>query len=1180
MKRFLSSFISLLLCTVLISACLSGASAAVVDRVPTGLCLDDSDNSVQTVIGFENGSTYTADGTVDLHSTEQNPIIESIETLEVLYDGESILSVEPHDIAATGTSAPAANGYYSVTFAIPDSKKEVYLTGLKPEKVDSIQKQVLDKYAKDNEFEITDIDFIDAEKTGKEDYDSNLCWAASASDMLRYSGWSNLTNYKTEDDLLDLSAENFIDKGYFAINGIEWFFNGTLGSYSPKPERFKNYPNSGGYLKDYSADTLVRRYSMREDYLAMTKQMISDLKNGLAIGLDITTSQDAAHAITLWGCITDNSFSENDIKRYCAFFISDSDDNIEDDATDRRTAPNTLRVCTYREIYDEKKMYFDTPQKLMFLDCGALTHYSSLAPYTDKVQKETDSTATKNKITTPDLVLRNARLANAQTPANTDATTAKSGDVILYIDVVNYSDKGSEGAVDVDLTLSKGGKQVKELKESMTDDLFSNRETSVRFELGSLNAGSYTAQIKVNANHSVKEAYYYNNTTSYTFEIKDSEYDISQMCFITKGADDCTDKLELVDLDYSSISAELLSKADRVTVKSSQYVNEQWLDYEPVTIVTNDDKNALLPTRISFEKYGQKYKLQLSLHCNRLWYTFESAEADIRKVDFYITPSDDSKPITPIPPDATALNDGEAFIANIKFTPVNYDKPFSGTYALAINNGDDENAEYADITERKSFTLNPKESLEKIQFSKFTSPIKNDTSVYILIKGNIDGKEYRYVCSFGNISVKVKGVVVDTREDTLDPSDGFTSLREAVKQCKETGETEIRFADNLNSAALDAPLEIDGNISIINTDTANPKRISVAKQSIFKVSEKGSLTLSGLILISVGKSQDNGGAIDCEGGTVNATNCRFKSNSTTGNGGAIYLNGGKATVKNCFFDSTSAKLGSVLYINSGDAELLNVLTDSCVADNYVIYNKGGKLNMINSMITNTRLNGDGTTVVKSDADTNIINSSIVGYRDYTSVDGTAKLYSTAYREIGDSVTADTDSKACQAKDIFKLLDGESPVVDYGELSLSATPKLAAGAKDGSYTTVKNGMVSISKDNNSFTSTNVKTAFTADNLSRDMIGKNRLAIFGPYCKIDGEVILGDADLDNAVTINDATAIQRHIAKLTTLTDDALKAADADQDGKITVFDATVIQLYLAQLIDGESIGKSIPIADKQ
>ena len=60
-------------------------------------------------------------------------------------------------------------------------------------------------------------------------------------------------------------------------------------------------------------------------------------------------------------------------------------------------------------------------------------------------------------------------------------------------------------------------------------------------------------------------------------------------------------------------------------------------------------------------------------------------------------------------------------------------------------------------------------------------------------------------------------------------------------------------------------------------------------------------------------------------------------------------------------------------------------------------------------------------------------------------------------------------------------------------------------------------------------------------------------------------LGDVDKDGDVNIKDATAIQKHIAMLITLDDEAMLLADYDADGVVTIKDATAIQKKIAGLL---------------
>lgn len=74
--------------------------------------------------------------------------------------------------------------------------------------------------------------------------------------------------------------------------------------------------------------------------------------------------------------------------------------------------------------------------------------------------------------------------------------------------------------------------------------------------------------------------------------------------------------------------------------------------------------------------------------------------------------------------------------------------------------------------------------------------------------------------------------------------------------------------------------------------------------------------------------------------------------------------------------------------------------------------------------------------------------------------------------------------------------------------------------------------------------------------------------------DVDYILGDADLDNEVTITDATTIQRYDVKMTDLNDIAFTLADVDKDGEVTIIDAAWVQRYLVDLKVPDGIGKTI------
>lgn len=74
--------------------------------------------------------------------------------------------------------------------------------------------------------------------------------------------------------------------------------------------------------------------------------------------------------------------------------------------------------------------------------------------------------------------------------------------------------------------------------------------------------------------------------------------------------------------------------------------------------------------------------------------------------------------------------------------------------------------------------------------------------------------------------------------------------------------------------------------------------------------------------------------------------------------------------------------------------------------------------------------------------------------------------------------------------------------------------------------------------------------------------------------DGAVLLGDVDGDGAVTITDATYIQRMIAGIPIPFELDVRRADTDGDGEVTVLDATDIQRWLSGLESSPNIGMPI------
>ncbi|MDP4120780.1 MAG: dockerin type I repeat-containing protein [Bacillota bacterium] len=69
---------------------------------------------------------------------------------------------------------------------------------------------------------------------------------------------------------------------------------------------------------------------------------------------------------------------------------------------------------------------------------------------------------------------------------------------------------------------------------------------------------------------------------------------------------------------------------------------------------------------------------------------------------------------------------------------------------------------------------------------------------------------------------------------------------------------------------------------------------------------------------------------------------------------------------------------------------------------------------------------------------------------------------------------------------------------------------------------------------------------------------------------GTFIMGDVNGDGAVTIKDATMLQKHLAKMSSLSDTQLFFADVDGDWETTLKDVTTIQQVLAHFDKGNAL----------
>ena len=139
--------------------------------------------------------------------------------------------------------------------------------------------------------------WYDAEKTQDNDDDDLMCWAASCSNALEWTGWGIVTD--TNNGLLEDTDEMFqnynyywLDSGGFMSRGWDWWFDGTDHS---KLE----IKSSGNY---YATETYSTYYDEEWDQSLILSRIDQILHRGDCVTLGIRpVVGSGGHAITCWG---------------------------------------------------------------------------------------------------------------------------------------------------------------------------------------------------------------------------------------------------------------------------------------------------------------------------------------------------------------------------------------------------------------------------------------------------------------------------------------------------------------------------------------------------------------------------------------------------------------------------------------------------------------------------------------------------------------------------------------------------------------------------------------------------------------------------------------------------------------------------------------------------------------
>ena len=178
--------------------------------------------------------------------------------------------------------------------------------------------------------------WADAEKD-PDPGDDLLCWAATASNMMEWTGWGFVGGMEDEntDDFFQFFRNHVTDGGHFVDAAIDWWFDGTLRAETGAAT--ETVDHTGFWVPPYVTDTYTWIFDdwSKPDVLS---NIGNQLLAGRPVGLSIYSDGGGAHAVTCWGFNYDTNYGPGDTEYYKGVWLSDSDSH-----KDQWNPPDVLR---------------------------------------------------------------------------------------------------------------------------------------------------------------------------------------------------------------------------------------------------------------------------------------------------------------------------------------------------------------------------------------------------------------------------------------------------------------------------------------------------------------------------------------------------------------------------------------------------------------------------------------------------------------------------------------------------------------------------------------------------------------------------------------------------------------------------------------------------------------------
>lgn len=744
--KFIHRTVSFWLSTLI----LSSAAVTAVNAQTTGGELVFKDNhNTKTVITFSDGSQKTFGGILDTVKSEESAAIAGVSSYELLYGGKALLTVTLRDIEpANGVAANPykMNGYYAVDIENIEGNKSAFVTGLSPSNVQQVEDALIESASKNESMDITSLDFIDTEKQGLESSDLYLCWAGASANILTYTGWGEKAGFKDSDELFEEYINSFNNNGNTTENSMAWFFNGAFDSDEMLLD-FMAVPKegTGKFFKDYAYDKVAKDYDFFNGIDTM-KQFTRDIRsgNGIVLGLDYLYDNGeigSGHAISCWGYVTDNDYSEDEAEHYNMLIITDSDSDFTD-TKNRRTAPN--RLCAYEiEPYSSEDDGFGSyisTKTWLFSGYGSylLSDYTAVIPYSADLEKETLIKATRNKNTNVDFSAVDI-LAAEDGASGKDSTLHDDTGICFTVSYKNASFKEDPETVNINLTVtSKDGNTVYDQTKNFPTHTYSSDYLTIEstFNTGKLPVGEYTVSATINPDKKLREAFFYNNTVSREFTVEKSYFDRSSLKL---RLSDPKPGFNVITYDFSveGLTAEQLDMikfSELYGIEDYDYDSSEKFEYG---VECEYDDDNIFPSTCRFENQTDvtlKLKLYLKNHPPVYIYS-DIISIDYPQIDIVGDKKYDIPDVYKVSENAKGFENGEKLEFKLYNTSSDeyYGETVSGTYHLEAT---DNNGDTLVLTDPVKFNLGY-ERTQKVTITEFDYPLpKGKYELNIVLDGS------------------------------------------------------------------------------------------------------------------------------------------------------------------------------------------------------------------------------------------------------------------------------------------------------------------------------------------------------------------------------------------------------------------------------------------------------------